>query len=109
MRIPYPMPTLRALRPASSLYGLWAMLPAGVPACNDTREDMTGEEGQTALWAWAIQRAQEIIRDVPEIREDRVRAARRALVQGTLNLNEAVLATKLLQQTVLHVGAWPRP
>ena len=102
MRSPYPMPTLRALHPANSLSGLWAMLSAGVPACNNAREDMAEEEKQAALRAWAIQRAQEIIRDVPETREDRVRAARRALIQGTLNLHGAVLATTLLQQAVLH-------
>ena len=102
MSSPYPMPTLRALHPASSLYGLWAMLPGGVPACNNARKDMAEEERHTALRAWAIQRAQEIIQDVPETREDRVRAARRALVQGTLNLHGAVLATTLLQQAALR-------
>jgi hypothetical protein len=104
MRSPYPMPALRALHPASSLSGLWVMLPGGVPACNNAREDMAEEERHTALRAWAIQRAQEIVRDVPEIREDRVRAARRALVQGTLNLHGAVLATTLLQQDALREG-----
>lgn len=102
MRSPYPMPTLWALCPASSLSGLWAMLPAGVPACNNAREDMAEEERHIALRAWAIQRAQEIIRDVPETREDRVRAARRALVQRTLNLHGAVLAPTLLQQAALR-------
>lgn len=63
---------------------------------------MAEEERHTALRAWAIQRAQEIIQDVPETREDRVRAARRALVQGTLNLHGAVLATTLLQQAALR-------
>ena len=104
MHRPYPMPTLRALSPTSSLYGLWAMLPAGVPAGNNAREDMAAEEKHTALRVWSIQRAQEIIRDVPEMREDHVRAARRALVQGTLNLHGAVLATTLLQRAALREG-----
>jgi hypothetical protein len=104
MRSPYPMPTLRALHPTSSLYGLWAMLPGGVPDCHNARKDRAEEERHTALRAWAIQRAQEIIRDVPETREDRVRAARRALVQGALNLHGAVLATPLLQQAALREG-----
>jgi hypothetical protein len=103
------MPTLRALHPVSSLSGLWAVLPRGVPTCNNAREDMAEEERHTALRAWAIRRAQEIIRDVPETREDRVRAARRALVQGTLNLHGAVLATTLLQQDALPEGVWPGP
>jgi hypothetical protein len=78
------------------------MLPEGVPACNNAREDRAEEERHTALRAWTIQRAQEIIRDVPETREDRVRAARRALIQGTLNLHGAVLATILLKQAALQ-------
>jgi flagellar biosynthesis anti-sigma factor FlgM len=44
-----------------------------------------------------IQRALEIVQEAPDVREDRVQAARRALANGTLPLDGATLAEKLLQ------------
>lgn len=44
-----------------------------------------------------IRRALEIVQDAPDLREDRVQAARRALANGTLPLDGATLAEKLLQ------------
>jgi len=43
-----------------------------------------------------IQRAKQIIEETPEIREERVAAAKRALQAGTLNLRGEELAEKLL-------------
>ena len=50
----------------------------------------------------AIQRAKQIVEETPEIREDRVAAAKRALQAGTLNLHGEELAEKLLHDP-LHI------
>jgi anti-sigma28 factor (negative regulator of flagellin synthesis) len=44
-----------------------------------------------------IQRAKQVIEETPEIREERVAAAKRALQAGMLNLHGKDLAEKLLQ------------
>jgi anti-sigma28 factor (negative regulator of flagellin synthesis) len=46
-----------------------------------------------------IQRAREVAQGAPEVREDKVEAARRALQSGKLNLKGQDLAEKLLQET----------
>ena len=43
-----------------------------------------------------IQRAKQVVEETPEIREERVAAAKRALKAGKLNLQGADLAEKLL-------------
>ncbi len=48
--------------------------------------------------ARAIQRARDVALSAPDIREERVDAARRALENGTLVLNGAQLADKIIQQ-----------
>jgi anti-sigma28 factor (negative regulator of flagellin synthesis) len=50
----------------------------------------------------AIQRAKQIVEETPEIREERVAAAKRALQAGTLNLHGEELAEKLLHDP-LHI------
>jgi negative regulator of flagellin synthesis FlgM len=45
-----------------------------------------------------IQRAREVAQGAPEVREDKVEAARRALQSGQLNLKGQDLAEKLLQE-----------
>ena len=47
-----------------------------------------------------IQRAREVAHDAPEIRADKVEAARRALQSGDLNLNGKDLADRLLQDAL---------
>ncbi|HEY7493151.1 MAG TPA: flagellar biosynthesis anti-sigma factor FlgM [Candidatus Tectomicrobia bacterium] len=51
-----------------------------------------------------IRRAKQIIEETPEIREERVAAAKRALQAGTLNLHGEELAEKLLHDP-LHIPA----
>ena len=46
-----------------------------------------------------IQRAREVAQGAPEVREDKVEEARRALQSGKLNLKGEDLAEKLLQET----------
>ena len=47
-----------------------------------------------------IQRAREVAQDAPEVRTDKVEAARRAVQSGNLNLNGQELAEKLLQDAL---------
>jgi len=47
-----------------------------------------------------IQRAREVAQDAPEIRAEKVEAARRAVQSGNLNLKGEDLAEKLLQDTL---------
>jgi negative regulator of flagellin synthesis FlgM len=46
-----------------------------------------------------IQRAREVAQGAPEVREDKVEAARRALQSGNLNLRGQDLAKKILEDT----------
>ena len=48
-----------------------------------------------------IQRAREVAKSAPEVRADKVEAARRAVSSGSLNLKGQVLAEKLLQDILL--------
>jgi negative regulator of flagellin synthesis FlgM len=47
-----------------------------------------------------IQRAREVAQGAPEVREDKVEAARRAVQSGNLNLKGEDLAERLLQDTL---------
>jgi negative regulator of flagellin synthesis FlgM len=51
-----------------------------------------------------IQRARQVAQGAPEIRADKVEAARRAVQSGNLNLKGEDLAEKLLQQETLPNG-----
>lgn len=63
----------------------------------DFSEKRGADKGKSSQRERAIQRALEIVQETPEIREDRVQAARRALANGTLPLDGATLAERLLQ------------
>jgi anti-sigma28 factor (negative regulator of flagellin synthesis) len=47
-----------------------------------------------------IQRAKQLVEEAPEIREERVAAAKRALRTGTLNLEGTELAEKMLSESL---------
>ena len=47
-----------------------------------------------------IQRAREVAQGAPDVREDKVEAARRAVQSGTLNLHGKDLADKIVQDTL---------
>lgn len=64
----------------------------------DTRnEAAASDQLELSSQARDIQRTREVAQDAPEIRMDKVEAARRALRSGTLNLNGRDLAEKLLK------------
>jgi flagellar biosynthesis anti-sigma factor FlgM len=60
-------------------------------------EMAASDQGVLSSQARDIQRAREVAQDAPEVRVDKVEAARRALQSGALNLNGRDLAEKLLQ------------
>src|SRR5215475_4589046 len=67
--------------------------------------DKSGEAGtsdrvEVPSRARDIQRAREVAQDAPEIRADKVAAARRALQSGHLNLQGQDLADKLLKDAL---------
>jgi negative regulator of flagellin synthesis FlgM len=64
-----------------------------------SNEVATSDRVELSSQARDIQRAREVAQDAPEVRADKVEAARRALQSGTLNLKGQDLAEKLLQQT----------
>lgn len=63
-------------------------------------EVSTADRVELSSQARYIQRAQEVAQAAPEIREDRVETARRALQNGTLNLSGKALADKLVQDAL---------
>jgi negative regulator of flagellin synthesis FlgM len=60
----------------------------------------TSDRVELSSRARDIQRAHELVQDAPEIREDKVDAARRALQSGDLKLQGQDLADKLLQDAL---------
>jgi negative regulator of flagellin synthesis FlgM len=64
----------------------------------DTSNEMAASDKvELSSQAHDIQRAREVAQDAPEVRMDKVEAARRALQSGNLNLNGQDLAEKLLK------------
>jgi hypothetical protein len=76
---------------------------SGAMICSSSREEedcpqrREADTSNSSKRERVIRRALEIVQEAPEIREDRVQAARRALAHGTLPLDGATLAEKLLQ------------
>ena len=57
----------------------------------------TADLGEWSAQDFDIQRARAVAQAAPEVRQEKVEAARRALREGTLTLDGQVLAEKLLQ------------
>jgi flagellar biosynthesis anti-sigma factor FlgM len=66
----------------------------------DNSNEVASDRVELSSQARAIQRAREVAQGAPEVREDKVEAARRALQSGNLNLNGKDLADKILQDTL---------
>ncbi|HEY5868982.1 MAG TPA: flagellar biosynthesis anti-sigma factor FlgM [Candidatus Tectomicrobia bacterium] len=64
---------------------------------DNKNEAAASEQVELSSQARDIQRAREVAQDAPDVRMDKVEAARRALQSGNLNLNGQDLAEKLLQ------------
>lgn len=64
----------------------------------DNRNEVAAsDQVELSSQARDIERAREVAQDAPEVRMDKVEAARRALQSGNLNLNGQDLAEKLLK------------
>ena len=67
---------------------------------DNSSEVETSDKVELSSRARDIQRAREVAQGAPNIREDKVEAARRALQNGTLNLDGQDLADKFLQDVL---------
>src|SRR5215471_1247093 len=67
---------------------------------DNSSEVAASDKVELSSQARDIQRAREVAQGAPEIRADKVEAARRALQSGKLNLKGQDLAEKLLQDTL---------
>ena len=65
-----------------------------------SNEVSTSDRVELSSRARDIQRAREVAQRAPEVRADKVEAARRTLQSGNLNLNGQALADKLLQDAL---------
>ena len=66
---------------------------------DNSNEVAASDRVELSSQARDIQRAREVAQGAPEVRDDKVEAARRALQSGKLNLKGQDLAEKLLQET----------
>src|SRR4029450_10449460 len=65
-----------------------------------SNEVVASDKVELSSQARDIQRAREVAQSAPEVRADKVEAARRALQSGKLNLKGQDLAEKILQDTL---------
>jgi flagellar biosynthesis anti-sigma factor FlgM len=67
---------------------------------DNSNEVAASDKVELSSQARDIQRAREVAQGAPEVRADKVEAARRALQSGKLNLKGQDLAEKLLKDTL---------
>ncbi len=69
----------------------------------NTRISQTEDKVEFSARAKDIQRIKEILAEVPDVRQDKVEAAREALVSGTLNLRGKDLAEKIITDSLQNI------
>lgn len=69
----------------------------------NTRISQTEDKVEFSARARDIQRIKEILAEVPDIRQDKVEAAREALASGTLNLRGKDLAEKIITDSLQNI------
>jgi negative regulator of flagellin synthesis FlgM len=67
---------------------------------DNSNEVAASDKVELSSQARDIQRAREVAQGAPEVRADKIEAARRAVQSGNLNLQGQDLAEKLLQDTL---------
>ena len=87
-------------RPESTVRSNEASRPKASEDIEHSNEVAASDKVELSPQARDIQRAREVVQDAPEIRADKVEAARRALQSGDLNLEGRDLAEKLLRDTL---------
>ena len=104
MRINSKDPTNNAQRPENTARSNEVTRTSSSEEAEHSNEIVPADRVELSSQARDIQRAREVAQGAPEIRADRVEAARRAVQSGNLNLKGEDLAEKLLQQETLPGG-----
>ena len=88
-----------ARRPEQAARGNEASRTKSPEDIENSNEVAASDKVELSSQARDIQRAREVAQSAPEVRADKVEAARRALQSGKLNLKGQDLAEKLLKDT----------
>src|SRR5689334_22182340 len=99
MRITGQETTTNARRPENAVRNNEVSGTKSSEDVDNSKEVATSDKVELSSQARDIQRAREVAQGAPEVREDKVEAARRAVQSGNLNLKGQDLAEKLLQDT----------
>ena len=97
MRITGQETTTNTRRPENTVRSNEASRTKASEDVENSNEVAASDRVELSSQARDIQRAREVAQDAPEVRTDKVEAARRAVQSGNLNLNGQDLAEKLLQ------------
>jgi flagellar biosynthesis anti-sigma factor FlgM len=100
MRITGQEPTENAQRPENAVCSSEASRTKPSEDVDNSSEVAASDKVELSSRARDIQRAREVAQGAPEVRADKVEAARRALRSGKLNLKGQDLAEKLLKDVL---------
>jgi len=99
MRITGQETTKNAQRPENAVRSNEVARTKASEDVDNSNEVAASDRVELSSQARDIQRAREVAQGAPEVRADKVEAARRALQSGKLNLKGQDLAEKLLKDT----------
>jgi negative regulator of flagellin synthesis FlgM len=99
MRVDKQGPTDNAPRPENTVRINEVSRTKSPEGVDHSNEVTASDKVDLSPQARDIQRAREVAQGAPEVREDKVEAARRALQSGNLNLRGQDLAKKILEDT----------
>jgi negative regulator of flagellin synthesis FlgM len=97
MRVAGGETTNDAQRPENTVRSSEVSRPKSSEDVENSSEVAASDKVELSSQARDIQRAREVAQSAPEIRDDKVEAARRAVQSGNLNLQGQDLADKLLK------------
>lgn len=100
MRITGQETTSSAQRPENAVRANEAARTKSAEGVDNSNEVAATDRVELSSRARDIQRAREVAQDAPEVRADKVEAARRAVQSGNLNLKGPDLAEKLLKDSL---------
>ena len=99
MRIPGPETNNNAQRPENTARSNEVTRTKPSEDVDKSNESAASDRVDLSSQARDIQRAREVAQGAPEVRDDKVEAARRAVQSGNLNLKGEDLAEKILEDT----------
>jgi negative regulator of flagellin synthesis FlgM len=100
MRVTDQNTTNTTQRPENAVRGKEVSRTKSSEDVDNSNEVAAGDRVELSSQARDIQRAREVAQEAPEVREDKVEAARRAVQSGSLNLKGQDLTEKLLQDAL---------